>query len=174
MTISNNNKSHASLAKTVLTHPVHFLAFGLGSGLSPKAPGTFGTLVAIPLYLLLTPLSLLEYSIFLAIFTLFSIYIAGKSANLLGIHDHGGIVIDEICGYLLTMLLMPPDWLWIVLGFLLFRLFDIVKPWPISILDRRVSGGFGIVVDDLMAGIYALLSLELIAWLVKQFSSSIL
>ncbi len=166
--------NQSSLVKTVLSHPVHLIAFGLGSGLSPKAPGTVGTLVAIPLYLLLAPLSFIQYSIFLVIFTLFSIYIAGKSAQLLGIHDHGGIVIDEICGYLLTMLLMPPEWLWIILGFLLFRLFDIVKPWPISTLDRRVSGGLGIVVDDLMAGIYALLSLELIAWLVKQFSSSIL
>ena len=174
MTISSDKMNKTTLTKTVLTHPIHFIAFGLGSGLSPVAPGTIGTLVAIPLYLLLTPLSLGQYSLFLIAFTLFSIYIAGKSAKLLGIHDHGGIVIDEICGYLVTMLFMPPDWLWIILGFLFFRLFDIVKPWPISSLDRRVSGGLGIVLDDLMAGIYALLSLELIGWLVKQFSSSIL
>ena len=166
--------NQSTLVKTVLKHPVHFIAFGLGAGLSPKAPGTVGTLVAIPMYLLLAPLSLTHYALFLALFTLFSIYIAGKSAELLGIHDHGGIVIDEICGYLLTMLFIPAEWHWIILGFLLFRFFDILKPWPISTLDRRVSGGLGIVVDDLMAGIYALLSLELISWLVKQFSSSTL
>ena len=174
MTIFGDKMNQSTLTKTVLTHPVHFLAFGLGSGLSPVAPGTIGTIAAIPLYLLLAPLSFGQYSLFLIVFTLISIYIAGKSAQLLGIHDHGGIVIDEICGFLLTMLLVPPDWLWIILGFLLFRLFDIVKPWPISSLDRRVSGGLGIVLDDLMAGIYALLSLELIGWLVKQFSSPIL
>ena len=157
--------NRSTLVKTVIKHPVHMIAFGFGSGLSPKAPGTVGTLVAIPLYLLLAPLSLTYYALFLVIFTLFSIYIAGRSAELLGIHDHGGIVIDEICGYLLTMLLVPTEWHWIILGFLFFRLFDIWKPWPISTLDRRVSGGLGIVVDDLMAGIYALLSLELISWL---------
>ena len=166
--------NRSTLVKTVIKHPVHMIAFGFGSGLSPKAPGTVGTLVAIPLYLLLAPLSLTYYALFLVIFTLFSIYIAGRSAELLGIHDHGGIVIDEICGYLLTMLLVPTEWHWIILGFLLFRLFDIWKPWPISTLDRRISGGLGIVVDDLMAGIYALLSLELISWLVQQFSSSTL
>ena len=163
-----------SLAKTVLRNPIHLLAFGLGSGLAPKAPGTAGTLFAIPIYLLLSNLSTANYIIFLVFFTIFSIYIAGKSAELLGVHDHGGIVIDEICGYLVTMLFIPVKWQWIILGFILFRFFDIVKPWPISYLDRQVSGGTGIVVDDLMAGIYALLSLQLIAWLVNQFSSSIL
>ena len=161
-------------AKTILTNPIHLIAFGFGSGLAPKAPGTVGTLVAIPLYLIIAPLGLVGYSLFLILLSLFSIYIAGKSAQLLGIHDHGGIVIDEICGYLLTMLLAPPGWLWIILGFILFRIFDIFKPWPIRTLDQRVSGGFGIVVDDLMAGIYALLSLELITWLVNQYSSPIL
>ncbi len=148
--------------KIISTNPIHFIAFGFGSGLAPKAPGTFGTLVAIPLYLLLEPLSLINFSIALILLSLFSIYIAGKSAQLLGIHDHGGIVIDEICGYLLTMALAPPGWHWIVIGFVLFRIFDILKPWPINYLDKRVSGGLGIVLDDLMAGIYALLSLELL------------
>ena len=153
--------------KTIVTNPIHFIAFGFGSGLSPKAPGTVGTLVAIPIYLILYPLGLASYLILLTILIIISIYIAGKSAQLLGIHDHGGIVIDEICGYLLTMLIAPPGWLWIIVGFVLFRIFDILKPWPIGFLDRRVSGGLGIVLDDLMAGIYALLSLELIVRLVN-------
>ncbi len=153
--------------KEVFSNPVHFLAFGFGSGLSPKAPGTMGTLVAIPIFLLFSYLTLINYIILLIILTIISFYIAGKSAKLLGVHDHGGIVIDEICGYLLTMMLAPVSWQSVILGFILFRVFDIFKPWPIKFLDQHVSGGVGIVVDDLMAGIYALLSLELIFWLVK-------
>ncbi|MDW3094745.1 MAG: phosphatidylglycerophosphatase A [Gammaproteobacteria bacterium] len=159
--------SHTPSWKTILCNPVHFIAFGFGSGLAPKAPGTFGTLIAIPIYFLLQPLSIANYVIVLVILTLLSIYIAGKSAQLLGIHDHGGIVIDEICGFLVTMILAPEGWEWVAAGFVLFRLFDIVKPWPINYLDKRVTGGIGIVLDDLMAGIYALLSLELIVWLVN-------
>ena len=159
--------NHTPDWKTILTHPIHLLAFGFGSGLAPKAPGTFGTLVAIPIYLILEPLNLTTYLGCLIVITLFSFYIAGKSAQLLGIHDHGGIVIDEICGYLLTMALAPKDWQWIVAGFLLFRLFDIFKPWPIKYLDKAISGGVGIVLDDLMAGIYALLSLEVLIQLVN-------
>lgn len=159
----NNNPSW----KTILTNPIHFIAFGFGSGLAPKAPGTFGTLVAIPIYLLLEPLSLINFVIVLTLLSLFSFYIAGKSAQLLGVHDHGGIVIDEICGYLVTMALAPTGWQWVICGFILFRIFDILKPWPINLLDKKVSGGIGIVVDDLMAGIYALLSLELIVRLVN-------
>jgi phosphatidylglycerophosphatase A len=96
--------------------------------------------------------------------------VAGKSSQLLGVHDHGGIVIDEIVGFLVTMILAPEGWTWILAGFLLFRVFDILKPWPINVLDRRVSGGLGIVLDDLMAGIYGGLSILLIEWLLNQFS----
>ena len=148
--------------KLVMTHPVHLLAFGFGSGLSPVAPGTVGTLAAIPIYLLLNTFSQLTYFAALILISLLSVFIAGKSARLLQVHDHGGIVIDEICGYLLTMLLAPPGWQWVIAGFVLFRLFDIVKPWPIRFLDQHVRGGLGIVADDLMAGIYALLSLQLV------------
>ena len=150
------------LPKEVLTNPVHFLAFGFGSGLAPFAPGTVGTIAAIPIYLLLNTFSPLVYFIVLVLISLLSVVIAGQSARLLQVHDHGGIVIDEICGYLLTMFLAPSGWEWIVLGFVLFRIFDIFKPWPIRWLDRQVGGGIGIVIDDLMAGIYALLSLQLV------------
>ena len=149
-------------AKQIFSHPVHFLAFGFGTGLAPFAPGTVGTLAAIPIYLLLNTFSQFTYLTLLVIISLCSVFIAGKSAQLLQVHDHGGIVIDEICGYLLTMLLAPPGWLWVITGFVLFRLFDIIKPWPIRYLDEHVPGGLGIVVDDLMAGIYALLSLQLV------------
>ncbi len=154
-------------AKEVFTHPTHFLAFGFGSGLFPKAPGTMGTLVAIPIFILMSQLTLINYLILLILLVIISIYICGESAKMLGIHDHGGIVLDEICGYLVTMIFAPASWQAIVLGFILFRIFDIFKPWPIKFLDKQVTGGVGIVVDDLMAGIYALLSLQLIFWLVK-------
>ena len=153
--------------KTVFTNPIHFLAFGFGAGLSPKAPGTMGTLVAIPIFVLFSYLTLTNYLILLILLIIISFYIAGKSAQLLGVHDHGGIVIDEICGYLVAMIVAPTTWQGIILGFVLFRVFDIFKPWPIKLLDQRVPGGIGIVIDDLMAGIYALLSLQLILWLVK-------
>lgn len=154
-------------AKEILTHPIHLLAFGFGSGLSPKAPGTAGTLVAIPIFILMSQLTLTNYLILLILLIIISFYICGKSAQMLGIHDHGGIVLDEICGYLVTMMFVPVSWQAIIIGFILFRVFDIFKPWPIKFLDQRISGGVGIVVDDLMAGIYALLSLQLIFWLVK-------
>ena len=157
-------------AKQVFTSPVHLLAFGFGTGLAPVAPGTLGTLVGIPIYLLMSELSLPAYCWVLLALCGFSVYIAGKSSQRLGVHDHGGIVIDEIVGFLLTMTLAPAGWLWILAGFLLFRLFDILKPWPINVLDRKVSGGLGIVLDDLMAGIYGGLSLLLIEWLLNQFS----
>ena len=152
-------------AKTILAHPIHLLAFGFGAGLSPKAPGTVGTLVAIPIFILMSQLTLINYIILLILIVILSFYIAGESARLLGVHDHGGIVIDEICGYLLTMIMAPNSWQAIIIGFILFRVFDIFKPWPIKYLDQHIPGGVGIVVDDLMAGIYALLSLQLILWL---------
>ena len=110
--------------KQIFSHPIHVLAFGFGSGLSPIAPGTAGTLATIPLYLLLSELDAVSYAAVLLILIAGSIYIAGRSAELLGVHDHSGIVIDEVCGYLLTMMLAPAGWQWLLLGFVLFRLFS--------------------------------------------------
>jgi phosphatidylglycerophosphatase A len=142
-------------ARTVLTDPVHFLAFGFGAGLAPRAPGTFGTAVGVLIGLGLAPLSLsLRAWVVLAV-CLAGVWICGESARRLGEHDHPGIVWDEIAGYLLTMLAAPPGWPWIVAGFCLFRLFDIWKPWPIRDLDHGLSGGSGIMLDDLVAGVYA-------------------
>jgi phosphatidylglycerophosphatase A len=157
-------------AKQVFTSPVHLLAFGFGAGLAPVAPGTVGTLIGIPIYWLMSELTLPAYCGVLTVLCFLSIYIAGKSSQRLGVHDHSGIVIDEIVGFLLTMTLAPAGWLWILAGFLLFRLFDILKPWPINVLDRKLTGGLGIVLDDLMAGIYGGLSLLSIEWLLNQFS----
>jgi phosphatidylglycerophosphatase A len=151
---------------SLLKHPVHLLSLGLGSGLAPKAPGTFGTLVAIPLYLLLAPLSLWWYLGITTVLFVGGIWLCGATARALDCHDHPGIVWDEVVGYLVTMVLAPAGILWIIIGFGLFRLFDIWKPWPIRLLDRRLAGGFGIMVDDLLAGIYAALCLQGVVYVI--------
>lgn len=143
--------------------PVLLLAFGFGSGLAKRAPGTFGTLAAVPLYLLLQNLSPMGYMLVLAAAIVAGIGICGYAARTLGVHDHPGIVWDEFCGFWLTMIAAPPGWLWLMAGFALFRLFDIVKPWPINRADRNIHGGLGIMLDDLMAGLYALIVLQLAA-----------
>ena len=159
--------SKKKLSPSLLKHPVHFLALGFGSGLAPKAPGTFGTLMAIPLYLLIQPLNI-EYYIFIVLLvSLAGIYICHKSASMMGEHDHPGIVWDEFAGYFVTMIAVPFEWVWVLLGFGLFRLFDILKPQPISWLDKHVKGGLGIMVDDLLAGVMAAGCLHLIIWMTQ-------
>jgi len=117
-----------SVPAGLLKNPIHFLSLGFGSGLSPYAPGTFGTLAAIPVYLLLQPLSLWLYLLVTLITLVIGFYICGETAKALGVHDHGGIVWDEIVGYLITMIAVPLDWKWMLAGFVLFRFFDILKP----------------------------------------------
>lgn len=153
-------------AGTVFSSPVHFLAFGFGSGLSPFAPGTAGTLAAIPLYLLFSPLPLLAYLLVVLAISLAGIWICGESSRRLGVHDYGGIVWDEFAGFLLTMTAAPAGWVWIVAGFFLFRLFDVWKPWPVRVADRDMKGGLGIMLDDILAGVYSWLALQGLARLV--------
>ena len=152
------------LSPRLLTHPVDFLALGFGSGLMPKGPGTAGTVVAIPVYLLLQPLTLNLYIALVAVLFVVGIPICSHTARRMGVHDHPAIVWDEIVGYLVTMMFAPPGWLWVAVGFVLFRLFDIAKPWPIRLLDRNVGGGFGIMVDDLLAGVFAAAVLQLLVF----------
>ncbi len=148
----------------LLKNPVHFLSLGFGSGLAPYAPGTFGTLAAVPLYLLIQPLPLAVYLLITLIVTLAGFYLCGQTAKALGVHDHSGIVWDEIAGYLITMIAVPLDWRWVIAGFILFRLFDIVKPWPIKWVDKKVSGGLGIMLDDVLAGLLSLACLHLMIY----------
>jgi len=157
------------LNKTVLSSPIHFLAFGFGSGLAPFAPGTFGTLAAVPLYLLMINFSLPLYLLVTLISIVIGFWLCGKSSEMLGVHDHSGIVWDEFAGFFITMIAAPQGWQWIVLGFALFRLFDIWKPWPIHIVDRKMQGGVGIMLDDVIAGVYALAVLQLIAFASHYF-----
>ncbi len=149
--------------KTVFGLPAHFFAFGFGSGLAPFAPGTFGTAAAIPLYLLIQPLSLPIYLAVVVAAFVFGVWVCDQAGSDLGVHDHGGIVWDEFVGLWVTMIAAPAGWGWVAAGFLLFRLFDIWKPWPIRWADQQVSGGFGVMLDDVIAGVYALIVLQLLA-----------
>ena len=149
----------------MLQHPAHIFALGLGSGLAPRAPGTFGTLAAIPFWLLMAPLPLFAKVLIIFASFIIGIWLCEKTSNSLGVHDHGSIVWDEFVGFWLTMLFAPAGLIWLLAGFGLFRLFDIVKPWPIKLLDQKVHGGFGIMIDDILAGLFAGLSLLAIsAW----------
>jgi len=132
-----------------------FLAFGFGSGLSPKAPGTVGTLAAIPIWLLLAQLSAPVYWGLVLIAIIIGVIICGSAAKKLGVHDHAGIVWDEFVGFWIAMPFMPQQGWSLLWGFALFRFFDIVKPWPIGWLDKKVHGGLGIMLDDIVAGLLA-------------------
>jgi phosphatidylglycerophosphatase A len=152
-------------------HPLaSLLAFGFGSGHAAVAPGTAATLAAIPLYLLLSALPLWSYTALTALCFLGGLSICEVAADHLGVHDHPSIVWDEIVGFLITMTAAPPGWAWIVVGFVWFRLFDIVKPWPIGVADREVHGGLGIMLDDLLAGLCAWGVVQLSALAVQSWS----
>lgn len=150
-----------SHARPRMADPVQLLAFGFGSGLSPVAPGTAGTLAALPLYLLLAAQPLWLYSALVVAAALFGVWLCGQASERLGVHDHRGIVWDEFVGVWIALWAVPPEPLWIGAGFLAFRIFDIAKPWPISWLDEHARGGFGIMVDDIAAGVFACLTLQL-------------
>ena len=148
----------------LFAHPAHFLALGFGSGLSPKAPGTVGTLVAFPLYWLLAANSF--YWVWIAVFLAIGVWACEVTGRNLGVHDHGGMVWDEIAAFLIILPFAPAGWLGAILAFALFRLFDIWKPFPIGWLDARVPGGFGVMLDDVLAAVYAILCLlGIAAWL---------
>lgn len=145
----------------VFGHPVHCLAFGLGLGLSPKAPGTVGTILGLPLYLVLRA-GLGDGPILLAALLLLfglGIKICGITGQHLGEHDHGGIVFDEIVAYAMVLAWLPPEPIWWLAGFAAFRFFDIVKPFPIQWVDTNWANGFGVMFDDLLAAGYATLLL---------------
>ena len=152
------------LPQGFLKNPVNFLAFGLGSGCAPKAPGTFGTAAAVLFYLPLQYLSIWLYLGFIVVTFVLGVWLCDRASKELGVHDHGGIVWDEFVGYWITMIAAPAGWVWMLVGFLLFRLFDIWKPWPIKVADNVIEGGFGIMIDDVLAGIYALICLQLLAF----------
>lgn len=159
--------SHSSVRAKVFSRPDYFLAFGMGSGLSPKAPGTAGSVVGL---LLFVPVLMLPVLVQLAVVVLgfiFGCWICERVASDMSVKDPGGIVWDEFVGMWIVMLWLP-GWYWLIPAFLLFRFFDVLKPWPVSFADRSLTGGIGIMVDDVLAGLYALACLQLIAWLIHS------
>jgi len=152
-------------------HPAHLIAFGFGAGLIPKAPGTWGTLVAIPLYFL--ALAIGGTSAVLAFALLFfvaGIWASAVTGRNLGVADHGGIVVDEIAAFILVLAFTPPGLFWLFAAFVLFRIFDIVKPWPISYFDRTLKGGFGVMFDDLLAALGAIALMLILRSFVSEVS----
>ena len=146
-----------NLTRDVIRDPVHWLAFGFGSGLLPIAPGTWASLFTAIVFWIIAPLPTIEFAA--VIFSMFvvGIWICGESARRIGVHDHGGIVFDEIVGMLLTLTVVSHEPVWIAVAFLLFRVADIWKPWPIRDVDHRLAGGLGIMLDDVLAAFYAAL-----------------
>ena len=142
----------------------HFLAFGFGTGLAKKAPGTWGTIAGLAVMPLLYVLPLAWALVFIAVASVFGVWLCGRVADDLGVHDHGGIVWDEMVGIWMTLILLPNTWQWWLLGFVLFRILDILKPWPISVLDKHVGGGLGIMIDDMLAGLIAGALLYAVWW----------
>lgn len=153
-----------NLPQKVWRDPAYFIAFGFGSGLMPVAPGTWGTVAAIPIYLLLAQTHWSVYLFVTLVSFILGVFICNKVSRDLGVPDYSGIVWDEIVGFLLTMFLVPFHVIWIISGFLLFRLFDIWKPNPIKWLDHYVKGGFGIMIDDVLAAIFAWIILQALVW----------
>lgn len=147
-------------ARLILTTPEHLVAFGFGAGLAPVAPGTFGTLVGIPFFFALFWMPWQAYAAAVAVLFVLGCWVCGTSSRLLHVHDYPGFVFDEIVGFLVTCLPLVPSlhaWPWgtplgIVAAFVAFRIFDILKPWPIRWFDRTVHGGTGIMLDDALAG----------------------
>ncbi len=160
--------------KFLFAHPAHLIAFGFGSGLAPKAPGTVGTLLGLPLFWLVATAApdLPNRIILLVAAFLLGVWACARTGRALGVADHGGIVWDEIVAFALVLMFIPAlpftpaGWLWIALAFALFRLFDILKPWPISLADARLKNGFGVMFDDLLAAGYAIAALKGLQWLV--------
>jgi len=149
-------------------NPIHFKPCGFGTGAAAYAKGTWGTLVGIPFYIMMSDLSPLMYIAICFVMYVFGVWLCGRTAQDFNVHDHPGIVWDEVVGYLVTMIAVPFAWHWVILGFILFRIFDIAKPWPIKAIDRGVEGGTGIMLDDVLAGLFALAIMHAVMWLVMM------
>lgn len=143
-----------------MKRPHQFFGLGFGTGLAPKAPGTFGTLAALPFIFITMHFPIWLQIVFAIVISVFGIWACGKTADDLQVHDHPAIVWDEVAGFYITMIGVALSWQALLVGFLLFRFFDIVKPGPIRILDKRMHGGVGIMADDVLAGIFSLICLQ--------------
>lgn len=154
----------AALTRVSIKNPIHFLALGFGTGLAPVMPGTFGTLAALPFLLLFPYLSVILQILLIIAVCCVGFWLCDKTAKDMKVHDHSAIVWDEVAGMMITMIAIPITVTHLLLGFILFRIFDIVKPWPISLLDKNVHGGVGIMVDDIFAGLFSLAVLHVLVY----------
>ncbi len=143
------------ITRADITHPAHLLALGFGAGLIKPAPGTWGSVVGAVVFAPLLLLPIGWYLIVLLAATVLGVYVCDKSARDWGVHDHGSIVWDEVVGMGIALMLLPFSWTSVLLAFVLFRVFDIWKPWPVNILDQKINGGWGIMADDMAAGLIA-------------------
>jgi len=153
-----------AMRKVALGTPAGFLAFGFGSGLSRYAPGTMGTIAAIPLAAVLTALPVAWFWPLLVLLFIAGVWLCDVSSRRLGQHDPGGIVWDEMVAYWLTVAFVPVTWAWWLAAFMLFRFFDILKPWPIRQVEKRFDGGLGIMLDDIVAAVYAMIILAVLQY----------
>ncbi len=153
--------------RIVFTRLDYFLAFGLGSGLAPRAPGTAGSALGLLLFIpaLYAPLPVQLGIIFLGF--ILGVWISDRVAVHMEVKDPGGIVWDEFVGMWITLLWLP-SLIWLIPAFLLFRLFDIWKPWPVRVADEKLAGGFGIMLDDVIAGLYALAAVQILNYGFQQ------
>lgn len=166
MTTSPDRQPDAAF---LLRHPAHFVALGFGSGLARHAPGTYGTLIGLPLFALLIALPEPAHLPVIALLFLVGIPICSRTGTALGVSDHGSIVWDEIVAMMLVLEFTPRSWVWWLGAFALFRLFDIWKPAPIRQFDARLKGGFGVMFDDLLAAGYAITALKALQWLTMHY-----
>ncbi|MBI0031088.1 phosphatidylglycerophosphatase A [Gilliamella apicola] len=166
MTKQERNKDFKKYVQ--LTNPIHLLAVGLGSGMSPIMPGTMGSAMAIPLWLLFNGLQPYLYWVLIVVAFIFGCFLCQKTSDDTHTHDSGHIVWDEFVGMWITLFFIPQiSVLWIAIAFFAFRVFDMAKPWPIRWFDKRVPGGFGIMVDDVIAAIFSSVTVYVIALLIK-------
>ena len=160
----NKYKDRKPVPRSVWTNPIHFVACGFGVGTIPWMPGTFGTLVGVALYLVLSPLPIWAYVLITAVLIVIGVFICDITNRDFGTDDHPAAVWDEIATFLIVMIAVPKTWYFILIGFLLFRFFDIVKPWPIGWIDKNIHGGVGVMLDDVVAALFSWAILQFIVW----------
>ena len=158
-------KERKPVPRSIWTNPVHFIACGFGIGAIPWMPGTFGTAAGVVLYLILSPLPVWAYSIITFLLIVAGVFLCDITNRGFGTDDHPAAVWDEIASFLIVMIAIPKTWVFILIGFLLFRFFDIVKPWPIRWMDKHIHGGVGVMLDDVVAAIFSWIILQLIVWI---------
>lgn len=160
----HSEKSRVPIPQSVWTNPIHFIACGFGLGLFPIMPGTIGTLLGVVLVFIFAKFSLLTYIILTVLFVVAGVWLCGVTNRDFGTKDHPAIIWDEIATFPIVMIAVPLTWYYLLIGFVLFRIFDIWKPEPIGWIDRNVPGGFGVMLDDVLAALASLIILQIIIW----------